>query len=682
MTERCKKLDKEKQGAAARINELRALLERHNYLYYVLDSPEITDAEYDSFLRELDELEKRFPNLITADSPTQRVGGVPAASFAQVAHAAPMRSLANAFSEADLGTFFDRIRKELPGERPAFVCELKMDGVAIALTYENGDLVRGATRGDGVVGEVITGNVRTVAAIPLRLRLKKPPALVEVRGEAYLTKQQFLLINQQREEKEMPLFANPRNAAAGSLRQLDPAVSSKRGLKFYAFAVGVAEGASLGSQWEVLEYLREAGLPVNPNALRVESTDEAYDYCLRWQAKRHELPYEIDGAVVKLDGLAQQRFLGNTAKAPRWAIAYKFPPEQRLTVLKDIIISVGRTGALTPTAVLEPVLIAGSTVGMATLHNEDEIKRKDLRIGDRVIIQKAGDVIPEVVGAVVAERTGDEVVFHMPDKCPVCGGKAERPTGEVVYRCTNIACPAQRAERLVHFGSRGAMDIEGFGPAVVAALLASGEVSDPGDIYFLSADDLRRLIPHFQEKAAANLYKAIQASKSQGLERLLFGLGIRHVGSHTAEVLAGRLHTLESLERASTEELAAIPDVGDVIAGSVRVFFAEERNQDVLAKLRKAGLTMVAVRESAAGGPLSGLSIVVTGTLEDYSRSEIENTIKRLGGRPSSSVSKATDYVLVGAEPGSKVGKARELGVKIIDEQEFERLIKEGSTDA
>lgn len=682
MTERCEKLGKEKQGAAARINELRALLERHNYLYYVLDSPEITDAEYDVFMRELGDLEGRFPELVTTDSPTQRVGGAPAASFTQVRHAVPMRSLGNAFSESDLGGFFDRIRKELPGERPAFVCELKMDGVAIALTYDRGALVRGATRGDGVIGEDITSNVRAVAAIPLRLRLEKPPALVEVRGEAYLTKQQFLLINQQREEGEMPLFANPRNAAAGSLRQLNPAVTAKRGLKFYAFAVGVAEGEALGSQWEVLEYLREAGLPVNPNALRVESTDEAYDYCLRWQAKRHELPYEIDGAVVKLDGLEQQRFLGNTSKAPRWAIAYKFPPEQQLTVLKDIIISVGRTGALTPTAVLEPVLVAGSTIGMATLHNEDEINRKDLRIGDTVIVQKAGDVIPEVVRAVVAKRTGAEIVFHMPNQCPACGGKAERPTGEVVYRCTNIACPAQRAERLVHFGSRGAMDIEGFGPAVVGALLAGGEVSDPGDIYFLSADDLRRLVPHFQEAAAANLYQAIQASKTQGLERLLFGLGIRHVGAHTAEVLAGRQKTLESLERASREELAAISDVGDVIAESVRSFFAEERNQAVLAKLRKAGLTMVAVRESAAGGSLSGLSFVVTGTLENYSRSAIQNTIKRLGGRAASSVSKATDYVLAGAEPGSKVGKARQLGVKIIDEQEFERLIKERSTNA
>lgn len=648
----------------------------------MLDSPEIADAEYDDLMRELEELEGRYPELITGDSPTQRVGGAPAAGFAQVRHAAPMRSLANAFSESDLGSFFDRIRKELQDERPAFVCEQKMDGVAIALTYENGNLVRGATRGDGVIGEDITGNVRTVAAIPLRLRLEKPPALVEVRGEAYLTKQQFLHINRQREEKELPLFANPRNAAAGSLRQLDPAVTARRGLKFYAFAVGVVEGETIGSQWEVLDYLREAGLPVNPNAERLVSIDDAYNYCLRWQGRRHELPYEIDGAVVKVDSLEQQRFLGNTAKAPRWAIAYKFPPEQQITVLKDIIVSVGRTGALTPTAVLEPVLVAGSTVSMATLHNEDEINRKDLRIGDRVIVQKAGDVIPEVVGALVAERTGDERVFHMPSECPVCGGKAERPTGEVVYRCTNIACPAQRAERLTHFGSRGAMDIEGFGPAVVRALLDSGEVADPADIYFLTADDLQRLISHFQKKAAANLFEAIQASKTQGLERLLFGLGIRHVGAHTAEVLAGREQALESLERASKQELAAIPDVGDVIAESVHSFFAEERNQAVLVKLRKAGLTTVAVRESATGGPLSGLSLVVTGTLEHYSRSAIQNTIKRLGGRPSSSVSKATDYVLVGAEPGNKVAKARELGVKIIDEPEFERLLKEGSTIA
>jgi DNA ligase (NAD+) len=629
-------------------------------------------------MQELIKIEETYPELVTPDSPTQRVGAPPAEGFVSVRHRSRMLSLDNAFDYEELAAFFDRISRELGTKKISLVCEPKVDGVAVALTYENGIYVRGATRGDGEVGEDITANVRTIRSVPLRLLVTKPPAELEVRGEAYLPKRQFEEINLERGEQGLPLFANPRNAAAGSLRQLDPKITASRSLDLLIHGIGYISGISFQSHWESLEWLRGVGFRVSPGAKRVASIDEAFAYCEEWQEKRHELAYEIDGVVIKVDSYEQQAKLGMTSKAPRWAIAYKFPAEQQTTIVKDIQVNVGRTGALTPTAILEPVRVAGSTVSAATLHNEDEIRRKDVRIGDTVIVQKAGDVIPEIVAPIKSKRTGKERIFKMPDKCPICGADVVRPEGEAVARCTGIACPAQLFERILHFASRGAMDIDGLGPAVVKQLLVKGFVRDVADLYNLTKEQLLE-IEHFADKAADNLYQAIQRSKERPLARLLFGLGIRHVGSHAAELLAEHFSSIDAIAKANFEELVAIPEIGPTTAESIVHFFAEPRNKEVIEKLRSAGVRMEEEVVKAKAQTFSGLTFVITGTLTSFSREEAEARIKELGGRASSSVSKKTDYLVVGEKPGSKYEKAKQLGVKIIDEEQFLEMLTNSS---
>ncbi len=666
-----------KRGAAARrIAELREKINLHSYQYYVFDSPEIPDDEYDALSRELENLENAYPELVTADSPTQRIGAPPSDAFAPVEHGSRMMSLANADSQEELEAFFARVEKELGESAIEYVCEPKIDGVAVAVVYEDGRYIRGATRGDGLVGEDITGNIRTIRSLPLRLRSEAPGA-VEVRGEAYLGKEEFKLISEERlDEGEAP-FANPRNAAAGSLRQLDPKVAAARRLSAYLFAVGRNDSAAFTTQWGALEWLKSAGLPVNPHSKLVSDSSQAAAYCRQLQESRFELPYQIDGAVIKVNRLDWQEELGATAKSPRWAIAYKFPPEEQTTTVIDIIAGVGRTGAVTPTAVMEPVEVAGVTVSRATLHNEDEVRRKDIRIGDKVVVRRAGEVIPEIVKPIIEARTGAETEWVLPANCPECGARVVRPTGESVARCTNMACPKQVFERLVHFGSRRAMDIEGFGPAVVEHLLASGRVRDVADIYNLSADDLEESVSHFKEKAAANLAQAITASKDRPLERVLFGLGIRHVGARTAEILAAEFKDMDTLAGADFERLQAIEEVGPKIAESIETFFQEDDNRGIIEKLRAAGVTMTAPEGPARMSTLAGTTWVFTGTLSKMSRAQAQELVKERGGKATGSVSRSTDYVVAGLEAGSKLEKARELGVKVLTEAEFLEMLNE-----
>lgn len=646
----------------------------------MLDSPEIADAEYDALLRELERIEAEFPDLVTPESPTQRVGAPPAEGFAPVRHASRMLSLANAMSQDELESFLARVERELGGEKVELVCELKIDGTAIAATYENGLFVRGATRGDGVTGEDITPNLRAIRSLPLRLRLDDPPPLLEVRGEAYLPIAEFERINGERSERELPLFANPRNAAAGSLRQMDPSVTARRQLNTFFYQIGM--GAEFATHWETLQWLREVGLRINENIAKVGSIAEAFDFCMSWQEKRNSLPFEIDGVVVKVDSIAQQNRLGSTSKAPRWAVAYKFPPEQATSVVRDIQASVGRTGALTPIAYFDPVRVAGSTIARATLHNEDEVRRKDIRIGDTIVVQKAGDVIPEVVAPVTSKRTGDELVWQMPRRCPVCDAEVERHPGEAVAYCTNLACPAQRFGRLIHFASRGAMDIEGMGAERIVELVRSGRLKDVSDFYHLTRDDLLAVTTTVEPdkatgagKGADNLAAAIESSKDRPLSRLVYGLGIRHVGGTVAALLAEHFGSMDALIAASREQLAETEGIGPIIADSVAIFFEQPQNRAVIERLRAAGVRMAEQRASRPQ-PLAGKTFVLTGGLEHFTREEATEAIKARGGRVSSGVSKKTDYVIVGDEPGSKFAKARELGVRTIDEAGFAKLLE------
>ncbi len=664
-----------KEEAKKVIEELRKQINYHNYRYYVLDSPEISDEQYDELMRQLIKLEEKFPDLVTPDSPTQRVGAPPAEGFLPVKHLEKMFSLADAFDLGELRAFFERVRKLLPGQKVDYVCELKIDGTAVAIVYREGRYWRAATRGDGEVGEDITPNVKTIKSVPLVLRGEIIPAVLEVRGEAYLTKEQFLKVNEERAESGEPLFANPRNSAAGSLRQLDPKITARRKLDFFAHGIGKIEGVEFESHWEVLQYLNQAGFKITPFASLFTSEAEVEAFCLEWEKKRHSLPFEIDGVVVKVNSLVQQKLLGFTAKSPRWAIAYKFPAEQQVTRLLDIEVSVGRTGALTPVAVLQPVRVAGSTISRATLHNEDEIKRKDIRIGDWVVVQKAGDVIPEIVAPVPSRRTGKEKFFQMPKVCPVCGSEVIRSEGEAVARCTGgIYCPAQVFEHILHWGRRGSMDIDGLGPEVVKDLLERGLVKNVASLYKLTKEDLLQ-VEHFQEKSANNLYNAIQASKNRPLSRLLFALGIRHVGAHLATVLAKNFRSIENLKKASYEELISIPEVGPKVAESVLAFFRQPHNLEVIEELKKAGLKMEEEEEEKKETRLSGLSFVFTGGLKSLSRDKAKELVESLGGKVSSSVSSKTSYVVVGDQPGSKYEKAKRLGVKILSEEEFLKLI-------
>jgi len=640
-----------------------------------LDNPEIPDAEYDKLMRELIDLESQFPELIVPDSPTQRIGGEPLAAFKRVTHREPMISLADAFSEGDLRDFHRRVTSVV-GDQVEYVVELKIDGLAISLTYENGILVTAATRGDGLVGEDVTHNVKTIKSVPLRINPPsgKFPSVIEVRGEIYLPKEGFKKLNEEREDMELVPFANPRNAAAGSIRQLDPKVAAKRPLSTFIYGIGYVEGIQFETHHEVLEFYKACGFRVNPHIKLFNSFDDVIDYCMSWREKRDLLPYEIDGMVIKVNSLQFQKMLGSTAKNPRWAIAYKFPAEQKVSVIEDIIVSVGRTGILTPNAVLKPVNIAGSTVSRATLHNEDYIKEKDIRIGDSVIVQKAGDIIPEVVEVIKEKRTGSEKEFKMPHHCPECGAEVIRIPGEAAYRCTGVSCPAQIRRSIIHFASRDAMDIRGLGPAVVSLLLSAGLVKDVSDIYFLKKEDLIPL-ERMGEKSADNLINAIQDSKKQPLSRLVYALGIPFIGSKASFLLAQAFGSMDKLKAATYDELIKIPEIGTKMAESIVTFFKQEQTNKLLERLKSVGVNMEEQRRTEGIRPLENLTFVLTGTLEKYSRNEAKEIIENLGGRVAGSVSKKTDYVVVGKDPGSKYDKAVELGVKIIDENEFDKLI-------
>jgi DNA ligase (NAD+) len=664
--------ERELAEAQLRVEELRQQVNHHLYRYHVLDDPEISDAEYDELIGQLRALEDRFPELVTPDSPTQRVGAAPAALFRPVQHRAPMLSLDNAFSEEELRAWGSRVDRGLAGATPTFVCELKIDGVACALTYEDGVLTQAATRGDGRTGEDITANVRTLKAIPRRLATDDPPAVIEVRGEVYLPVKAFERLNVQLTEEGKRPFANPRNAAAGSLRQKDAGVTRSRPLKMWVHSFGAAEGVSFGSHADFLAWAGSVGLPVPDTTTRVDSLDGAVRFLDRWGKRRHALDYEIDGAVIKVDDAKLQRRLGATSHAPRWAIAYKFPPEERTALLTKIDVHTGRTGKITPFAVLEPVQVAGVTITYATLHNEDEVRRKDVRKGDTVIVRRAGDVIPEIVGPVLSKRPKSARPWKMPKRCPSCGTELVRPAGEVDWRCPNKAgCPDQSVEWLFHFAGRGAMDIEGLGYMTVMGLLQEGLIQDPADVFALTAGDLAEL-EGFAEKSIENLLRSIDAAKDRPLWRLLVGLNIRHVGSHVAQVLASAFRSIDALAAASADDIDAVPEIGPTVAASVRTWFDDEENRGLVEKLRKVGVRLEDEAPPDEGPkPLEGLTIVLTGGLDTLSRDEATRLAQRAGARVSSSVSKKTDFVVAGENPGSKHEQAVKLGVEIVDEPEF-----------
>ena len=664
-----------------RAEELRAQIEDANHRYYILDDPAITDAAFDLLLRELIDLETAHPELRTPDSPTQRVGATPSERFAPFEHSAPMLSLANAFDAEELRAFDERVRK-LAAVPISYVCELKIDGLAVALDYRDGALVRGGTRGDGRVGEEITANLRTIATIPLRLRhpevlpkgSSKGPAFLEARGEVYLRKSDFEKLNARREREGLPVFANPRNAASGGVRQLDPKLTAQRRLSFFAYAI--AQGPALKTQSAALAYLRAAGFAVNDHIEPARDIEAVIDYCRRWEAARDTLDYEIDGVVVKVDDLAAQERLGAVSREPRWAVAYKFKPREARTTLLDITITVGRTGTLNPNAVLEPVQIGGVTVKSATLHNAEYIASNDIRIGDTVLVTRAGDVIPRVVGPVLSERTGLERAFTMPETCPVCGSAIDHPPGEAMSRCTNASCPAQVVERVRHFASRGAMDIEGLGDVLADALTGLGLVHDIADIYALDAAKLGS-VPRMGEKSIAKLLEAIQGSKTRGLARVLTGLGIRFVGEQTAAILAGDFASIDAIAVATEEELQRSEGIGPEVAASVRLFFEQPANRGMVERLRRVGVVMAGARRERGAGSLAGKTFVLTGTLPTLTRDEAAALIAARGGKVSGSVSGKTDYVVAGDAAGSKLAKARELGISLLDEEGFKRLLEE-----
>ena len=686
---------------AARIDELRSILDEANHRYHVLDAPTMEDAEYDRLLRELNELEGAHPELVTLESPTQRVGAAPSAAFASVRHDAPMLSLGNVFGHDELREFDARVRRGLGrGESDApvtYVCELKIDGLAMSLRYAGRSFERGATRGDGMTGEDVSANLRTVRAIPLRLRRDPPGDVLEVRGEVYMPRGAFAALNQQRERDGQPLYANARNTAAGSVRQIDPRVTGARRLSVWCYQLVGAHG--LASHWESLDLLRELGFPVNPNVRRVTGIDEVIAYVEEWADARRDLDYETDGIVVKVDSLAEQARLGFVARAPRWATAHKFPAQQVTTRLEAIEVYVGRTGALTPVAHLTPVQVGGTTVRNATLHNIDEIRRRDLRVGDTIVLQRAGDVIPEVVGAVADARDGSETEWQMPSHCPACGTAAVREEGEVVWRCPNPWCPAQRLGGLQHFAGRGGMDIEGLGYKVMAQLVERELVREPADIYRLGLETLEGL-GRFARRSAENLLEQINASRARPLGRILNALGIRHVGFQTAIDLATWLmaevprteaedetawtaRAAAHLRAASVDELTAVAGIGPVVAEGIARYFGDEHTRDTLQHLIEAGVAAEAPLPGAnpsAAGPLAGKTLVVTGTLPTFSREQAEEAIRRAGGHAASSVSAKTDYLVAGEKAGSKLARAESLGVTILDEDGLRHLLEAGES--
>ena len=664
----------ELQTAAKKIEEIRSLLNQYSYEYYVLDQPSVPDAEYDKLMQELLDLEGKFPELKTPDSPSVRVGGPILDLFEKVEHRTPMLSLGNAFNEEDLRDFDRKVRQAV-GDNVSYVGELKIDGLAVSLRYEDGLFAQGATRGDGTIGEDITANLKTIKAIPLRLREN---VSIEVRGEAYMPKRSFEALNQQREERGEELFANPRNAAAGSLRQLDPKIAASRKLDVFLYGIGNTGEIGVVAHSEGLDYLDHLGFKTNKERRKCATIEEVIEFVNSWVDKRPHLPYEIDGIVIKVDSLAQQAVLGTTAKSPRWAIAYKFPAEEVVTTLLEIELSVGRTGVITPTAILEPVKVAGTTVQRASLHNEDLIREKDIKIGDKVVVKKAGDIIPEVVNVLADQRTGKEVDFHMPTHCPECESELVRLEGEVALRCINPKCPAQIREGLIHFVSRDAMNIEGLGEKVISQLFAEKLIGDVADIYKLTREQLLAL-ERMGDKSVTNLLKAIEASKGNSLEKLLFGLGIRHVGAKAAKTLAQQFMTMEKLAQASKEVLISVNEIGDKMADSIVSFFEQEEAKELINELSTAGVNMeykglrpVSIEESDS--VFAGKTVVLTGKLEQLSRNDAKEKIEALGGNVAGSVSKKTHLIIAGEDAGSKLTKAQELGIEVWDE---ERLLVE-----
>ncbi len=664
-----------KEEAKKRIEELRKLIRHHDYLYYVLNKPEISDAEYDKLMRELQQLEEMYPEFITPDSPTQRVGAPPAEEFKTVAHLKPMLSLDNAFNEEEMRRFDERIKRELGKENVIYTAEPKLDGLSVELVYENGVFVRGSTRGDGYNGEDVTENLKTIRAVPLRLREGKYgiPRLLAVRGEVIMHIHDFEELNKKLIERGEEPLANPRNAAAGSLRRLDPKETAERPLDIFFYEIMVVEGLKINTQWEALEHLREWGLKTNPLVKRCKNIDEVIEYYNEMKEKREQLSYEIDGIVVKVDNLEDQEKLGIKARSPRWAIAYKFPPREKITQVMDIIVQVGRTGTLTPVALLKPVDVSGVTVSRATLHNFDYIREKDVRIGDWVKVIRAGDVIPEVVEVIKEKRTGKEKIFQMPDKCPVCGSHVVREGA--YYRCTGgLSCPAQLKRSIAHYASKGAMDIEGLGPKIVDLLVDKGLVKRISDLYKLTIPDLLRL-PGFALKSAKNLIESIEKSKERSLDRFIYALGIPNVGEHMAKVLAERFKTLDNLMNAREIELLAVPEVGPETAKSIVDFFREPKNREEIQRLKELGVKATFEKMEKKEGILKGKVFVFTGALKSFTRDEAKRIVEELGGRAASSVSRNVDYVVVGENPGSKYERAKQLGLKIINEEEFKKLI-------
>lgn len=663
--------------AEKRIKELQEVLTQYGYEYYVLDKPTISDHEYDQLLRELISLENQFPQFITPDSPTQRVGGEVLEGFKKVEHRVPMLSLSNAFNEQDLRDFDRRVRQAL-GEDYEYVCELKIDGLAISLRYENGKFVQGATRGDGTVGEDITVNLRTVKSIPLKL---KENVTIEVRGECFMPKKSFVELNRQREAKGEELFANPRNAAAGSLRQLDPKIAASRNLDVFLYSIGENHVSHIEKHSEFLDYLDQIGLKTNKERKVCPTLDDVLKYVEEWESKRPELPYEIDGIVIKVDRFDQQKKLGYTVKSPRWAIAYKFPAEEVETKLIDVELSVGRTGVVTPTAILEPVRVAGTTVQRASLHNEDLIKEKDIRVGDFVIIKKAGDIIPEVVRPLPEKRTGEEQPFAMPEQCPECGSELVRLDEEVALRCINPKCPAQIREGLIHFVSRNAMNIDGLGEKVITQLFDKNLVSNVADLYKLKYDQLI-VLERMGDKSVNNLLSAIEASKDNSLERLLFGLGIRHVGAKAARILAEHYEHIDRLMAATEEELQSINEIGEKMANSIVTYFQLPEVKELITELKNLGVNVTykgpkVSRSEQIESAVAGKTIVLTGKLERYSRSKAKEKLEQLGAKVTGSVSKNTDVVIAGTDAGSKLKKAQDLGIEVWNEEQLVEVLND-----
>ena len=660
-----------------RIQELRKTINYHNYRYYVLDSPEISDAEYDELMKELKQLEAEHPALVTPDSPTQRIGAPPVEAFGVVEHRDPLLSLANAFSYEELAAWHKRVTNLLGRRQFDIVCEPKIDGLAVALTYVDGLLVTGATRGDGYRGENITQNLKTIRSIPLSVSKEAPPRF-EVRGEVYLPRAGFKRLNEERAKEELPLFANPRNAAAGSVRQFDSGITARRPLDIFVYGLGWAEGKAVpDNHWEIMQCLKSLGFKMNPHIALCHSLNEVEKYHQNWAETREKVPYEADGIVAKVNSIALQEELGTVAHEPRWAIAYKFPAVQGTTKLLDIGINVGRTGSLNPYAVLEPVQVGGVTISSAALHNEEDIHRKDIRIGDWVVVQRAGEVIPEIVEPIVSRRTGKEKVFHMPGRCPVCGSEVIKPEGEAMHRCTNAACPSQALERIKHFVSRGAMDMDGVGEKLCQALFEAGLINDAADLYYLTKEQLLGL-ERMADKSASNVLNSIEKSKNRPLARVIFALGITHVGDQYAELLAEHFPSIDDLAKASEEDLSTIPSIGPKIAEGIVTFFRQEGNRQIIEKLRQAGVRLQREKGREARAeelPLAGLEFVLTGKLESFSRPEAEAKIKALGGKASSDVTRKTSYVVVGTDPGSKLAKAEKLGIKTLTEAEFLELL-------